>query len=481
MRFFFFLSAALFYCLPSFAVDVSFDLKNSSSKDTVQLLIEYTEVSTGNVRQLYAGNLLKNITEKTKVFSVSEFSDLIIFLIAPDGNSRKKLKSYKIKGKLKNEPFTVLNTHLIPEKEDLKWLKDTDTLLKYNPAIFLNEDKTPKRISSLFTQYLGGVLAYTESIENGKTVIKILDRIEPSELGLLMSYDGNGGAIYSEEQYYFKSNSSAKLSAKVPPIIDVSGSLSNDNLYQLKMIYKDCGIIDYETPKNSISLSDAFIKNVSKNKHYSLTKLRREHPTLKLKQIDKAYIIGSIYYELNEFKKSTTEAEVGISSFVAANASYTNESSALKKNIVGSSYLGWWVSNAAQDLTHLLDVSERQSIQELYKNVSLAANDEDARRTFLTTALKPDSIASVNKAAILSYLEKMYNGLNDTSSVGKLPPLLPFVKVKNTYFDSLSENDIQLLYKNLLNESPLLPAKPTSVETMKAALLRYEAIDSTKH
>lgn len=336
------------------AEKVSFILTNSSGADQV-ITVQYSDPSSGSAtRQIWAGTIKNGQTISTDKKDITKNSTVYIYCSLK--GARKKLNQYVITKKMLDEGFIITSDNITVEETALSNFTGTNKIIEFDSSFFLEKDIAPKSISGLFNQYLGGLIVYKEDTVDGKISKTLLDRVDPIELKTVMK-NFPRASIKKSEKYFISSDNSVNVNGAFPGIVKASFNFSGQNLYELNVIYDDCGIIDW-MKEGEINISDAFMNNVSRNTHYRLAKLREKYPNLRIRLIDKAYVLNSIFYDLKEHSISNADAELGISTFVTAKGNYNKEVLREDNLLIGSSYLGFWFSNSSPDVTANLELSK---------------------------------------------------------------------------------------------------------------------------
>jgi hypothetical protein len=335
------------------AEKVNFKIKNATN-DSIFVGIEYTVPFNDSKREHWSGYIAKHAEILTASIKMEKNTIIKAYCLLKEGG-RMDIRKLTVTGKLENEPLTVTQNDLKTTGTLTTLLSSTDKLLQFDTSLFLEKsDYSPKNINALYNRYLGGLVVYRDTMIEAKKVRIIEDYVDPIELTTIMKTPTNG-TIQDDRKYYFKTNNGFNLGANVPGIAKGNFSLNSESLYELSMVYQGCGVVDW-VKGDEESISDKFKNSLSANTHYRLAKIKEKHPDIVIRQIDKAYILSGIYYELNEYSKAGAEVDISASSFITGSGNYSKEVKSTKKIIIGGSYLGYWCSEVSQQLTTLLDL-----------------------------------------------------------------------------------------------------------------------------
>jgi hypothetical protein len=141
-------------------------------------------------------------------------------------------------------------------------------LLEFDPKTFMNKTNSPKPISELFNQFLGGLAICVN--KNGKD--SIIDRIEPRELGTEMKPYYN--SVEDKKELYFTNQTDQNIKASIPGIVQLNVNFNYSKLYHLKIVYKGVGEIGWQNV-NNVDINKNFVDNVGLKTHYKLAKYKK--------------------------------------------------------------------------------------------------------------------------------------------------------------------------------------------------------------
>lgn len=333
----------LFFALIGYSNNVTIKVINLSN-DTIRAIINVSDnVGSSNSNSLIFQEILPK-KEYSTTFKVDKYSVLTGYAIFNRGGKSKENHRVIVK---KNDLFSFIVSH--PEDGNTKNLTDlvnSGKILEYDQSKFLDNDNTPKPIEALFSQYLGGLVAYIDS--SGKIIPK--HTISPTDLGTKIKI--TFGSATSSREINFISQNTQNIKSNIPTIAQLGVNWDNSSLYNVKIEYSRIGVIDYQT--NGINLSQAFNK-INKDELYNIGYLKAKYPELKIRQINQAYGFEAVYIEVNQGNNIGMSNEINASTFFTNKGNFSISNKSLDKKVFGNSYLGYWFTSTAPDLTGSLN------------------------------------------------------------------------------------------------------------------------------
>lgn len=242
--------------------------------------------------------------------------------------------------------------------------------MRYEPTKFMITENYP--LADLFNGLFGGLVIYKQ--ETGRIIVK--NTITPVQLGTRVDnkFGGNSDkktTVISKEQ-----SAAAKLS--IPSIAGLSLDWSSADLFKLDVIYKGAGPILWSPTPEMIDVVTKF-KILPNDRLYFIGELYDNDTTLKMAQIDNAYVYEAISFDLLKYSKLTTNSTVDANAFFAASGNYMLSNEESQKQVIGSFMQGAWWNN---DYTPLLSHARKIYLDEKEKQLVEAKNVQDIRNLY---------------------------------------------------------------------------------------------------
>lgn len=418
----------------------------NQSKDTITAYVNKSE----NVGSSNADNIVYKIIlpkqEYSTTIDVDRYNVLTGYATFNKGG--KSPDRYKVVTK-KNDIFSFIID--IPQEgnKSLISLQSSEKILEYDQVKFLDTDVTPKPLEGLFSQYLGGLVAYIDSAS--RVIPK--HTISPTDLGTKMK--PGFGSTTSSKEINFVNQNTQNIRGNIPTIAQLGITWDNSSLYNVKMEYSKIGVIDYVS--NGVSLAQAFNK-LSKDELFNLGYLKVTYPTLKIRQINQAYCFEAVYIEVNQGTSLGMSNDVNASTFFTNKGNFKISTSALDKKVFGNSYLGYWFTRTAPDLTGSLNYAVA-IYYSVTNNVSLVKKDEDVLAEYNALREKNNTLpALTSKQQINEYFKTQVDNFKTFNPEFKTDKSLQAITIKSDDpINKLPENVLRKNYELLSKENEGIP------------------------
>jgi hypothetical protein len=248
--------------------------------------------------------------------------------------------------------------------------QDIKESMKYEPEKFVVKENYST--ADLFNGLFGGLVVYGGTLKD----TKIKQYITPVELGTRSEtkfgqYSDKKTTIVARDQ-----SATAKLS--IPSIAGLSLDFSSADLFKLEINYKGAGPILW-TPTPEMEDVATKFKKLSSSKLLLLGEMYDQDTSLKLAQIDNAYVYEAISFDLLKFNKLTSTTKVDGNVFFTATGNYSTNDEETQKQLFGSFMLGAWWTN---DYTPLLKYAQKFYLDEKAKQIQEKQSIEDVKAIY---------------------------------------------------------------------------------------------------
>lgn len=339
----------IFFTAITYGKDIKVNVKiNNQTTDTLTVYIESSE----NVGSTNVDNLITEILNPgesyEKIVVTEKYSIINGYAIFKKGG--KTASTYKLVSR-RNDRFTLNIRIQDGERKTLTDLTNAGKILEYDADRFLDSDQSPKPLTSLFTNYLGGLVAYVEVEEKVKTITSI----SPLDLRTNMKpSSASVGTGQNSKEINFVNENVQDIKVNIPLAVQLGVVWNNSSLYNVKIEYKNIGVIDWKSETGNPNLSKAFFE-LDKNILFNLGYQKLKNPTLKLKQINQAYVFDGVFIEVKQGTEMSATNGINAATFFTNAGNFKVSKSSLDKKVYGSSYLGYWFNDLSQDLTGSLE------------------------------------------------------------------------------------------------------------------------------
>jgi hypothetical protein len=282
---------------------------------------------------------------------------------------RSKSEYYQVKKQTKNIQVPID----IPGGKALNGtnFQDIKESMKYEPEKFrINENYST---ADLFNGLFGGLIVYKDGVDNKVNIKQI---ISPVELGTRT--DTKFGLYTDKKTTVISKDQSASAKLSIPSIAGVSLDYSSADLFKLEIMYKGAGPILWSPTAETQDVTAKF-KKLSESKLLFLGELYDQDTTLKLAQIDNAYVYEAISFDLIKFNKLSINTEVSGNVYFTTTGNYSTNSEETQKQIFGSFMLGAWWTN---DYTPLLKHAQKIYLEDKAKQIREHQSDKDVRAIY---------------------------------------------------------------------------------------------------
>ena len=429
-------------------IKVNVKVHNQTS-DTLTVYIESsenvgsTDIDSKFSKLLNPGESYQEEVETEKHSMISGYSIL--------KNGGRTATKYKLVSKRKDSfSFNIVIED--GEKKTLTDLTNAQKILEYDPAKFLDSDKSPKPLTSLFNNYLGGLVAYTESGDSINTITSI----SPFDLGTMMkASSASVGTGQNSKEISFVNQNTQNIKGNIPLATQLGVVWNNSSLYNVKIEYKNIGVIDWKAETGNSNLSKAFVE-LDKNILYNIGYQKLKNPNLKLKQINQAYVFDGVFIEVKQGSEISASISIDISTFFTNSGNFKISKSSFDKKVYGSSYLGYWFNDLAPDLTGSLEYA-LAVYYSVTNNASTFKNEKEIVDEFKKLRVENPSLPDLNtKNEIQNYYKnqvKKYKELNPNISNDKN---LSRINISNSDpLNNLSSEELRSRFSNLFDNQTI--------------------------
>lgn len=424
--------------------------------------------------------LTKKMSPTDLVWSFETEKDIENFSVV--FGSANILKNNLPAGKISGKPVVVSKGGVLNytweakiDKSNKRSLDDlSSSILQYQPNLFINDDISPKSLSGLFNQYLGGVQAYR--ITSTDTIYEY--RVAPIDLGLALKIGEIKGSQTSNQQIDFSNKTDQGVKVSIPAISELGLSFSFNKMHSVKLEYKDIGVIDWikTSSMNSKPTSNVLKEDMPIADQIELGRLYTKFgDSLKLRRIDKAYVFDGIYLEHSEGTIITSGNEIDISTFVTNSGTYDFKNSNKTSKVFGSSYLGYWISNSSPNFAALLEYFGAVYSAQIPKILTDEELKEDYQKLRDSNPNLPDYQSPSEIRLFYNQKLNQYLDRNPTDRNNKSLQIVN-TPANNPLIDNLNSTEIQ----ELMNEARLrFDFIPTdiSIDKSKDILKKLNSLD----
>jgi len=438
----------LFFAVVGFSNNVTIKVMNQSN-DTVNAVVNVSDnVGSSNSNTLLFQEILPGKEFKTNV-KIDKYAVLTGYATFNKGG--KSADKHRVITK-KDDMFSFIVSH--PEDGNTKSITDlvnSGKILEYDPSRFLDTDPTPKPIEALFSQYLGGLVAYIDS--SGKIIPK--HTISPTDLGTKMKLIF--GSTTSSREINFISQNTQNIKSNIPTIAQLGITWDNSSLYNVKIEYSRIGVIDYQS--NGVNLSQAFNK-INNDELYNIGYLKAKNPALKIRQINQAYGFEAVYIEVNQGKNIGMSNELNASTFFTNKGNFKISNTSLDKKVFGNSYLGYWFTSTSPDLTGSLNYA-LALYYSVTNNTFVVKSENEVLKEYKELREQNKSLPEFKtKKEIMDYFKSQIEQFKDLNPEFKSDKLLQVTNLdSNDPINKLSEIEIRNNYEVLREKNQGIPEK----------------------
>lgn len=352
--------------LTSVVTNIQAQVRNIKLKvfnNTVQaftLKVQRQEKATEGTSQIFVTQTSVTATETTKEITLPDVPKnwyLCIYAeLSNGGRSKSEYRQVEKNTKEIQVPIDIPGGRTLNGSTTYEAVKEG---MKYEPEKFRIRDNYS--LADLFNGLFGGLVVYKDSLNNK---VSIKQTISPIELGTRI--DAKFG-LYSDKKTIIiskETGASAKLS--IPSIAGASFDFNSADLFKLEILYKGAGPILWTPSTEMVDVASKF-RNLSKDKLLFIGELYDQDTTLKLAQIDNAYVYEAISFDLIKYNKLSVNTEVSGSVYVTASGNYSTSNEETQKQIFGSFMLGAWWNN---DYTPLLKYARKVYLDDKAKQIA---------------------------------------------------------------------------------------------------------------
>jgi len=417
----------------------------NQTNDTIKAFVDISDNVGSNSNNLVTQEILPRKDYSVEI-NVDKYSVLTGYGTFKKGG--KSSEKYRMIMK-KNDLFSVVVA--MPDdgsNKSLTELTSSSNILEYDPKKFLVNDVTPKPIEALFSQYLGGLVAY---IDSGNKKIPITT-ISPTDLKTRMKLIF--GTSTASKEVNFINQNVQNITGSIPTIAQIGINWDNSSLYNVKIEFNKIGVIDYQS--NGVNLATA-LNNLNNDERYNLGYLKAIHPSLKLRQINQAYVFEAVYIEINQGSSLGMSNEINASTFFTNKGNFKISRTSMDKKVFGNSYLGFWFTDASQDLTGSLNYA-LAFYYSVTNNTLAVKNDNDVIKDYNDLRKTNHTLPIFqNKQEILNFFSMQVDQFKNSNPDFKKDNLLQSIRVDmQDPVNKMSDIELKNTYEKLkLNNSGL--------------------------
>lgn len=341
----------------------SFTLKIYQQENTTEgsmkmFLTQAPVLNTENVLEILLPDINKN-------WYLSIYAEL-------SNGGRSKTEYYRIDKNTKQIQVPID----IPGGNNLNYSTNFETIkegMKLEPEKFRIYDNLS--LADLFNGMFGGLVLYKDS-SNNKVSIKQM--ISPIELGTRV--DPKFGLYSDKKTLIISKEMGANAKLSIPSIAGASFDFSTADLFKLEVMYKGAGPI-FWTPTSEMENVATKFKKLSRDKLLFLGELYDQDTTLKLAQIDYAYVYEAISFDLIKYNKLSVNSEISGSVYITSSGNYSTGNEETQKQIFGSFMLGAWWNN---DYTPLLQYARKLYLEDKTKQITEQKSINEVKQIYDT-------------------------------------------------------------------------------------------------